>query len=58
MVDIYAVIAIGTALTFGLIPLIRQLIKKDRNFLVHYYINKPAFDDYIAQLKKNGDWIG
>ena len=57
MVDIYALIAIGIALIIGTIPLIRQIITKDKNFLVTYYTDKEKFKEYLIQLKKDGDWI-
>ena len=57
MIDIYAAIAVGIALIIGVIPLIRQIITKYKNFLVQYYVDKQKFEEYLMQLKKDGDWI-
>ena len=38
--DTYSIIAIGCALGIGAIPLIKQIIKPDPNFLVGYGIKK------------------
>ena len=40
MEDIYTIIAIGTALGLGAIPLIKQIIKPDPDFLIGHSINK------------------
>ena len=40
MVDIYSVLAVGFALALGAIPLIKQIIKPDPDFLIGHYINK------------------
>ena len=57
MIDIYATIVVGIALVIGAIPLIRQVITKDKNFLVHYYVDKQRFKKYLTQLHKDGEWI-
>jgi hypothetical protein len=40
MVDTYTIMAIGTALGLGAIPLIKQIIKPDPDFLIGHSINK------------------
>lgn len=57
MVDIYAAIAVGSALILGTIPLIRQIRTRDKDFLVQYYVDKQKFKEYLVQLHKDGDWI-
>lgn len=42
MIDTYNIIAIGFALGLGAIPLIKQIIKPDTNFLVAHYLDKSA----------------
>ena len=40
MIDTYSIIAIGAALGLGAIPLIKQIIKPDPEFLIGYSFNK------------------
>ena len=57
MVDIYATIVVGGALILGAILLIRQIKTRDKDFLVQYYVDKEKIEEYLMQLKKDGDWI-
>ena len=49
MIDTYSIIAIGAALIYGLIPLIKQIIKPDSDFLVAHYIDKSV----MSRAEKN-----
>ena len=42
MIDTQSIITIGFALGLGVIPLIKQIIKHDPNFLVVHYLDKSA----------------
>ena len=58
MMDIYATIAVGSALILGMIPLIRPLKTGNwDNFLVVCYVDKQKFKEYLIQIHKDGDWI-
>lgn len=57
MIDIYALIAVGTALGLGIIPLFKQIKTIDNDFLISYHIDKVKFKEYLVQLHKDGDWI-
>lgn len=42
MNDLYVLISIGSALALGAIPLSKQIINPDPDFLVAHYLNKSA----------------
>lgn len=56
MIDIYAIIAVGSALGFGIIPLLSKK-NRGRDSLVSYHVDKLKFKEYLIQLHKDGDWI-
>ncbi|MCK4526077.1 hypothetical protein KAW18_01795 [candidate division WOR-3 bacterium] len=56
MIDIYALIAVGSALIIGFIPLLSKKFR-GKDFLVSYHVDKSKFKEYLMQLHKDGDWI-
>ena len=69
MVDIYSIIAIGFALGLGAIPLVKQIIKPDPEFLIGYSFNKSLMSktereeyerighkEYIKKVEEESKW--
>ena len=56
MIDIYAAIAVGSALVIGTIPILFKRFR-EKDFLVTHVFHKKEFEEYLMQLKKDGDWI-
>ena len=62
MIDIYSIIAVGSAFALGIIPLIKQIKTRDTDFLLGHSINKSLMTEaekeeclklgYTAFMKK------